>query len=47
MLTGAEWLILSGIYLFGLLYLNHLDKVASLKKMLASEDFINDNAPKM
>ena len=32
MLTGAEWLILSGIYLFGLLYLNHMENMSKFRK---------------
>lgn len=31
MLTGTEWLILSGIYLFGLVYLNHMENMAKFK----------------
>ena len=38
MLTGPEWMIISGIYMFGLLYLNHLQEMARLKENKKNEE---------
>ncbi len=37
LITGTEWSIFAGIYVFGLLWLNHLEAMAKLKK--PTQDF--------
>ena len=36
-LTGTEWTFITCLYIFGLLWLNHIQKMAEIKKDITNE----------